>query len=85
MRTPLCDLLGIDAPLIQAALGPWSNAELTAAVSAAEGRGHELVPFTGQSVGLVRDVPSAAELVRGMVAGAAEALHAAGRLERAVQ
>ena len=31
MRTPLCDLLGIDAPIIQASIGPWSSPELTAA------------------------------------------------------
>jgi nitronate monooxygenase/enoyl-[acyl-carrier protein] reductase II len=33
LRTPLCDLLGIDAPVVQASLGPWSSADLTAAVS----------------------------------------------------
>lgn len=31
MRTPLCDLLGIDAPIVQASIGPWSSPELTAA------------------------------------------------------
>jgi enoyl-[acyl-carrier protein] reductase II len=34
MRTPLCGLLGIDVPIIQASIGPWSSAELTAAVCA---------------------------------------------------
>jgi enoyl-[acyl-carrier protein] reductase II len=31
MRTPLCDLLGIEAPIVQASIGPWSSPELTAA------------------------------------------------------
>jgi nitronate monooxygenase/enoyl-[acyl-carrier protein] reductase II len=35
LRTPLCDLLGIDVPIVQASLGPWSSVELTAAVSEA--------------------------------------------------
>ena len=39
MRTPLCDLLGIDVPVVQASLGPWSRPELTAAVSNAGGLG----------------------------------------------
>jgi enoyl-[acyl-carrier protein] reductase II len=39
MRTPLCDLLGIDHPVIQASIGPWSRAELSAAVSEAGGLG----------------------------------------------
>jgi enoyl-[acyl-carrier protein] reductase II len=39
MRTPLCDLLGIDLPIIQASIGPWSSPELTAAVCDAGGLG----------------------------------------------
>jgi enoyl-[acyl-carrier protein] reductase II len=31
MRTPLCDLLGIETPIVQASIGPWSSPELTAA------------------------------------------------------
>jgi enoyl-[acyl-carrier protein] reductase II len=31
MRTPLCDLLGIEAPIVQASIGPWTSPELTAA------------------------------------------------------
>jgi enoyl-[acyl-carrier protein] reductase II len=31
MHTPVCDLLGIDAPIVQASIGPWSSPELTAA------------------------------------------------------
>lgn len=33
LRTPLCDLLGIDVPIVQASLGPWTSVELVAAVS----------------------------------------------------
>jgi enoyl-[acyl-carrier protein] reductase II len=39
MRTPFCELLGIEAPIMQGSLGPWANAELPAAVSAAGGLG----------------------------------------------
>jgi nitronate monooxygenase/enoyl-[acyl-carrier protein] reductase II len=39
MRTALCDLLGIDVPVVQASLGPWSHPELPAAVSNAGGLG----------------------------------------------
>src|SRR5262249_26391 len=31
LRTPLCDLLGIDVPIIQASLGPCTSLELVAA------------------------------------------------------
>jgi enoyl-[acyl-carrier protein] reductase II len=33
LRTRLCDILGIEHPIIQASLGPWSSAELVAAAS----------------------------------------------------
>lgn len=39
MRTALCELLGIEHPVIQASLGPWSSPALTAAVSEAGGIG----------------------------------------------
>jgi nitronate monooxygenase/enoyl-[acyl-carrier protein] reductase II len=39
VRTALCDLLGIDHPVIQASIGPWSSVALTAAVSEAGGIG----------------------------------------------
>jgi enoyl-[acyl-carrier protein] reductase II len=39
LRTRLCELLGIDHPVIQASIGPWSSAELVAAVSNAGGLG----------------------------------------------
>src|SRR6266508_2448044 len=39
LRTLLCDLLGIEYPIIQASIGPWSSVELAAAVSNAGGLG----------------------------------------------
>jgi nitronate monooxygenase/enoyl-[acyl-carrier protein] reductase II len=39
IRTPLCDLLGIDHPVIQAGMGPYGSAGLAAAVSNAGGLG----------------------------------------------
>ena len=33
LRTRVCDLLGIAAPIIQAGMGPWTSADLAAAVS----------------------------------------------------
>jgi nitronate monooxygenase/enoyl-[acyl-carrier protein] reductase II len=39
VRTPLCELLAIDAPVIQASIGPWTSAELSAAVCEAGGLG----------------------------------------------
>jgi enoyl-[acyl-carrier protein] reductase II len=46
--------------------------ELMAAL--AEHRAHELVPFSGQTAGLVREILAAAEIVRRMVADAEAAL-----------
>jgi nitronate monooxygenase/enoyl-[acyl-carrier protein] reductase II len=45
-----------------------------------QGRVHELVPFTGQTAGLIHEVLPAAEIVRRIVAEAAAALERAGRL-----
>src|SRR5258708_39813194 len=39
LQTPLCDLLGIDVPLILAPFGPWGEVELAAAVCKAGGLG----------------------------------------------
>lgn len=39
LRTRLCELLGIEHPIIQASLGPWTSVELSAAVSNAGGLG----------------------------------------------
>ena len=39
LRTPLCDLLGIEYPIVQAGMGYVARAELCAAVSTAGGLG----------------------------------------------
>ena len=39
LRTPLCDLLGIDVPVLCAPFGPWEQVDLAAAVCAAGGLG----------------------------------------------
>src|SRR5262245_57541908 len=39
LRTPLCDLLGIDVPILCAPFGPWEQVDLAAAVCAAGGLG----------------------------------------------
>jgi enoyl-[acyl-carrier protein] reductase II len=44
-----------------------------------ERRVHELVPFTGQTAGMIHDVLPAAEIVRGMVSEAEEALRGANQ------
>jgi nitronate monooxygenase/enoyl-[acyl-carrier protein] reductase II len=41
-----------------------------------DGRVHELVPFTGQTAGLVHDIRPAAEIVQSIIAEAREALAA---------
>jgi enoyl-[acyl-carrier protein] reductase II len=35
LRTPVCDLLGIDVPIIGAPFGPWDQVDLAAAISGA--------------------------------------------------
>ena len=39
-----------------------------------QGRGHELMPFTGQSAGLIHDILPAAEIIRTLVNEAAATL-----------
>ena len=67
LRTPFIDNGGGDPET--------GRTELMTAL--AEGRAHELVPFTGQSAGGVHDVPPAAEIVRRLVDGAEAALREA--------
>jgi enoyl-[acyl-carrier protein] reductase II len=38
------------------------------------GRGHEYLPFSGQTVGMIEDVLPAREIVRSLVEGAERAL-----------
>ena len=47
-------------------------AEIMAAVG--EGRTHEILPFTGQTAGLIRDVQPAAKIVQNLVAEAERAV-----------
>jgi nitronate monooxygenase/enoyl-[acyl-carrier protein] reductase II len=51
--------------------------EIMAAVR--EGRTHELIPFTGQTAGLIGDVRPAAKIVEDLVAEASEAVELAQR------
>lgn len=53
LRTRLCDLLGIDVPVIQASIGPWTSVELSAAVSNAGGLGS--IGTSMQSVERIRE------------------------------
>ena len=72
LRTPLVDRLEADpASVDPAEIGPRLVAEVRA------NRGHDLVPFTGQSAGLVHDVAPAAEIVSRLMAEAKAALTAA--------
>ena len=65
-------------PAEAAAAADRLRSELMGAVR--EGRAHELVPFTGQSAGLIRDVRTAAAIVGDLVAEAERALdHARSR------
>jgi enoyl-[acyl-carrier protein] reductase II len=54
------------------------RAELMSAIK--ERRSHELLPFTGQTAGIIRDILPAAEIVRKMVAEAEQALERAATL-----
>jgi nitronate monooxygenase/enoyl-[acyl-carrier protein] reductase II len=54
------------------------RAELMSAIK--ERRPHELLPFTGQTAGIIRDILPAAEIVRKMVAEAEHALERAATL-----
>jgi enoyl-[acyl-carrier protein] reductase II len=39
LRTPLCELLGIEVPIVGAPFGPWEQVELAAAICEAGGLG----------------------------------------------
>jgi enoyl-[acyl-carrier protein] reductase II len=73
LHTQWVDALVAD-PGRAAAHGRELGEELLAAVK--QGRGHELIPFTGQSAGLITDVRPAAEIVHTMVTDAERALRA---------
>lgn len=44
LKTPLCDLLGVDVPIICAPFGPWNQVDLAAAVCEVGGLGSVLHP-----------------------------------------
>jgi enoyl-[acyl-carrier protein] reductase II len=72
LRTPLVDRLAAEPESVDPTkLGPQLVAEVRA------NRGHDLMPFTGQSAGLVHDIAPAAEIVWRLVAEAKAALTAA--------
>ena len=53
LHTPVCDLLGIEFPIIQAGMGPFTSAELVAAVSNAGALGSLGGALTAIAVGHV--------------------------------
>src|SRR5690606_2365972 len=53
LRTPLCDLLGVEHPILLAGMGGVSYAELAAAVSNAGGYG--VLGMAGTSPGFIED------------------------------
>ena len=72
LRTPFVDQLETDPESVDpATAGPRFVAEVRA------GRGHDLLPFSGQSAALVRDVAPAAGIVARLVVEAEAALEAA--------
>ncbi len=74
LRTPFTDLLEGDPERVVRD-APRLSAQLIAAVRG--DRGHEFLPFTGQSAALVHEILPAGEIVRRMVADAERALAAA--------
>ena len=61
LRTPLCDLLGIDVPIIVAAMGRASSAEFAAAASNAGAMG-SIGSFSRTSAAIKRDIDVVKEL-----------------------
>lgn len=74
LRTPLIDQLEQDPDSVDP---EQMAARLRSEVLA--GKGHELLPFTGQSAELIHDIAPAADLVSRLMTECAAALHRAGR------
>jgi nitronate monooxygenase len=55
VRTPVCDLLGIARPIVQAPMGSAANARLASAVSSAGALGTVALTWVSDVGGLVRD------------------------------
>jgi enoyl-[acyl-carrier protein] reductase II len=74
-HTSLCDLLGIEYPVLQSGMGSVAGPELAAEVSRAGGLGivagledpEHFPMYSGQGVGLIHDLPGAAEVVEAIV------------------
>jgi nitronate monooxygenase/enoyl-[acyl-carrier protein] reductase II len=77
LHTPFVDRWNRD-PEAAALEAPRLGQEIVTAIRA--GRGHEYVPFTGQTAGLIREVLPVAEIMRRLVADAEAALDAARRV-----
>ncbi len=75
LRTPLVDQLRTDPDALEPA-----EVRQRLVTALREGRGHELIPFTGQSAGLVHDVAPAAEIITRLLADAQRALTTAGSM-----
>ena len=64
-RTALCDLRGIEYPILQSGMGSVAGPELVAAVSWAGGEHFPM--YSGQSAGLIHDLPGAGEVVESII------------------
>jgi len=62
LQTPLCDLLGIDMPVILVPFGPWEEVELAATVCEAGSLGS--LGTAAEDVPRIAERPSMAEIVR---------------------
>jgi NAD(P)H-dependent flavin oxidoreductase YrpB (nitropropane dioxygenase family) len=80
----LCDILGIEVPIICAPFGPWEQVELAAAVCNAgwPPRSRSSRPVASPSAALVHDVAPAAALITRIVTEAEDALRAASNWVR---
>ncbi|ONH29469.1 NAD(P)H-dependent flavin oxidoreductase [Pseudofrankia asymbiotica] len=74
LRTPLIDQLAADPGAVDAA-----EFRATFMVDVRANRGHDVLPFTGQSAALVHDVAPAAEIISRLLAETETALQAARR------
>ncbi|HEY7124592.1 MAG TPA: nitronate monooxygenase [Ktedonobacterales bacterium] len=77
LRTPFVDEWN-QRPEAARQEGPRLGKELLEAIQ--QGRAHELVPFTGQSAGMIHDLLPAADILRTIMAEAETSLRRAARL-----
>jgi NAD(P)H-dependent flavin oxidoreductase YrpB (nitropropane dioxygenase family) len=69
--TSLCRLLGIEVPIVQAPIGHASGPELVAGMT---GEVEAMAQYAGQAAALVHDLPSASDLVPGLMSQSRQAL-----------